>query len=60
MTFDVFLQRFTAQEATVTVDVDTEADAAKAARELADSEMVAWTKVNDEVREQVVPQEYSR
>lgn len=55
VTFEVFLQRFVAQEATVTVDVDSEAEAAKAARELADSEMVAWTQVNDEVREQVVP-----
>lgn len=60
MTFDVFLQRFTAQEATVTVDVDSEADAEKAAHELVDSEMVAWVQVNDEVRGQVVPQECSR
>jgi hypothetical protein len=55
LTFEVLLQRFVAQEATVTVEASSEDEAAQLARQRANDELVAWTRVNDEVREQVVP-----
>jgi hypothetical protein len=54
-TFEVLLERRVAYEAAVTIEARSEKEAANLAVQRAKDDMIAWTQVDDDVREQVVP-----